>query len=541
MPAALEVARLEVEAQHAAGGRRARPRQARGDHPPDRARWAARASGRAPCRPRARRGGRAGARRPTRRSAAAASRAARRCTRRPGRRSRVGSRPASRRIRQPDSTARRVSSASSRANSASGACGARERRGRRPSRAPVAACRAGRAGRSRRPWRGARRASPRGPRRGPAAGAGRARGRRAGSRARCRGRSSQSRTSATFSNVAGSTSWIATAISSRSVLTRPPARRLAGVSSAAVWPWSSASAGRCCGCDLEQRAARRGRTTTPATRAHGSVPAPGARCRSRRSGSTPGASTGRAPGAEVVVHVEEDDVARARRSDLDRVRAGDVRRDVQVPEVEQHPGRGRGQPPHEVAHRERVVAHPPRPREDRREVLDRDGDAKRVRLLEVLRQGAFLEQSALPDGLGVRPVIVREVQSVVGDELRAGLGGVLEQPGERAVGARRCRRSGRRARGARGAAPSGRAARAARGRARAARPAPGARPRGGAWNCTQRNPAPDVLGEDPARRPLLTRDVQPEPQRQVVRFGTVHACKLRHRAVCRCFSAVTPR
>ena len=38
-------------------------------------------------------------------------------------------------------------------------------------------------------------------------------------------------------------------------------------------------------------------------------------------------------------------------------------------------------------------------------------------------------------------------------------------------------------------------------------------------------PRADVLGEGAAGRPLLPRDVQPESQRQVVGFGTVHACR----------------
>jgi hypothetical protein len=52
-------------------------------------------------------------------------------------------------------------------------------------------------------------------------------------------------------------------------------------------------------------------------------------------------------------------------------------------DVEQHPGGRRGQPAHEVAHGQRVVAQPRRSRVHRRQVLDRDRHAKRVRPLEV--------------------------------------------------------------------------------------------------------------------------------------------------------------
>jgi hypothetical protein len=107
---------------------------------------------------------------------------------------------------------------------------------------------------------------------------------------------------------------------------------------------------------------------------------------------------------------------------------------MQVPDVEQHPGGGRGQPAHEVAHGQRVVAQARRPRMDRGQVLDRDLHAKRVRPLEVAVEGAFLEASALAGTRAGRPAGVHEVQAVVGDELGARLRGVVEQSREGAVG-----------------------------------------------------------------------------------------------------------
>jgi hypothetical protein len=107
---------------------------------------------------------------------------------------------------------------------------------------------------------------------------------------------------------------------------------------------------------------------------------------------------------------------------------------VQVPEVEQHPGRRRGEPADEVAHRERVVAAPPRARVHGREVLDRERDAERLRPLEKRDEGPLLELGALAQARGRRAVCLREVQAVVGDELGARLGGVVEQPVERLVG-----------------------------------------------------------------------------------------------------------
>jgi hypothetical protein len=56
---------------------------------------------------------------------------------------------------------------------------------------------------------------------------------------------------------------------------------------------------------------------------------------------------------------------------------------------------------------------------DRRQVLDRDLHAKRVRPLEVAEEGAFLEASALAGARTGRPAGVHEVQAVVGDELGA--------------------------------------------------------------------------------------------------------------------------
>ena len=102
-------------------------------------------------------------------------------------------------------------------------------------------------------------------------------------------------------------------------------------------------------------------------------------------------------------------------------------------DVEQHPGGRRGQPAHEVAHGQRVVAQARRTRMDRGQVLDRDLHAKRVRSLEVAEEGAFLEASALAGARTGRPAGVHEVQTVVGDELRARLRGIVEQPGEGAV------------------------------------------------------------------------------------------------------------
>jgi hypothetical protein len=81
--------------------------------------------------------------------------------------------------------------------------------------------------------------------------------------------------------------------------------------------------------------------------------------------------------------MQEDDVGRDRRGDEGGIAARRVGRDVQVADVEEHPGGRRGQPAHEVAHGERVVAQPRGPRMDRRQVLDGDRHAKRVRPLEV--------------------------------------------------------------------------------------------------------------------------------------------------------------
>jgi hypothetical protein len=106
---------------------------------------------------------------------------------------------------------------------------------------------------------------------------------------------------------------------------------------------------------------------------------------------------------------------------------------MQVAEVEQHPGGGRAQPAHEVAHGQRVVAQPRRAGVHRGQVLERDLDAKRVRPLEVAEEGAFLEASALAGARTGRPAGVHEVQAVVGDELRARLRGVVEQAVEGAI------------------------------------------------------------------------------------------------------------
>jgi hypothetical protein len=70
---------------------------------------------------------------------------------------------------------------------------------------------------------------------------------------------------------------------------------------------------------------------------------------------------------------------------------------------------------------------------DRRQVLDGDPHAKRVRPLEVAEEGAFLEASALAGAQAGGPAGVHEVQAVVGDELRARLRGVVQQAGERAI------------------------------------------------------------------------------------------------------------
>ena len=141
----------------------------------------------------------------------------------------------------------------------------------------------------------------------------------------------------------------------------------------------------------------------------------------------------------------------ARGEDRRVIAAGRVGRDVQVAEVEQHPGGRRVEAAHEVAHRERVVAAPPRPGIHRREVLDRHGDAKGLRPLEERDEGSLLEQGALAEARGRRAVGFHEVQAVVGDELGARLRGVVDQALERAVAGGACPRSGRRARGARAA------------------------------------------------------------------------------------------
>jgi hypothetical protein len=70
---------------------------------------------------------------------------------------------------------------------------------------------------------------------------------------------------------------------------------------------------------------------------------------------------------------------------------------------------------------------------DRRQVLDGDDHAKRVRPLEEAAQGALLELGALADARTGRALGIREVQAVVGDDLRAHLGGIVEHPVERAV------------------------------------------------------------------------------------------------------------
>jgi hypothetical protein len=106
---------------------------------------------------------------------------------------------------------------------------------------------------------------------------------------------------------------------------------------------------------------------------------------------------------------------------------------MQVADVEQHPGGRRAQPAHEVAHGQRVVAQARRARVHRRQVLDGDRHAKRVRPLEVAVEGAFLEASALAGAQAGRPAGVHEVHAVVGDELRARLRGVVEQAGEGAI------------------------------------------------------------------------------------------------------------
>jgi hypothetical protein len=81
--------------------------------------------------------------------------------------------------------------------------------------------------------------------------------------------------------------------------------------------------------------------------------------------------------------MEEDDVGRDGGGDEGGIAVRRVGRDVEMADVEQHPGGRRGQPAHEVAHGQRVVAQPRRSRVHRRQVLDRDRHAKRVRPLEV--------------------------------------------------------------------------------------------------------------------------------------------------------------
>jgi hypothetical protein len=56
-----------------------------------------------------------------------------------------------------------------------------------------------------------------------------------------------------------------------------------------------------------------------------------------------------------------------------------------------------------------------------------------VRPLEEAAQGALLEQGALADARTGRALGIREVQAVVGDDLRADLGRVVEHPVERTV------------------------------------------------------------------------------------------------------------
>jgi len=81
--------------------------------------------------------------------------------------------------------------------------------------------------------------------------------------------------------------------------------------------------------------------------------------------------------------MEEDDVGLDRCGDEGGIAVRRVGGDVQVADVEQHPRGRRGQPAHEVAHGQRVVAQSRRSRVHRRQVLDGDRHAKRVRPLEV--------------------------------------------------------------------------------------------------------------------------------------------------------------
>ena len=238
-------------------------------------------------------------------------------------------------------------------------------------------------------------------------------------------------------------------------------------SSRAVRAASSSSGGRC-ERSISSMTGAACAATIPAIRAHGSEPRPGGRCRSSLSGSTPGASTPRRQ-PRLSWQWNSADVAGARGDERGEVRARRVGGDVQVAEVEQHPGRRRVEAAHEVADRERVVAPPPLPGVHRRQVLDRDDDAKGMRPLEERDEGPLLEQGALAEARGRRAVGFHEVEAVVGDEL-----GAAPRPrsraGRRTPGrARACRRSGR---PARAAAAAGRCGRARRGApARGAAPA----------------------------------------------------------------------
>src|SRR3954449_8759366 len=74
-----------------------------------------------------------------------------------------------------------------------------------------------------------------------------------------------------------------------------------------------------------------------------------------------------------------------------------------------------------------VMAQMRRRRVHRREVLDRDDHAKRVRALEDACEGALLELRALADARTGGARGVSEVEAVVGDERGTRLRGVVEQ------------------------------------------------------------------------------------------------------------------
>jgi hypothetical protein len=136
-----------------------------------------------------------------------------------------------------------------------------------------------------------------------------------------------------------------------------------------------------------------------------------------------------AAGAEVVVQVEQDDVAGDRAQDRFDPEAAERGGQVRVAEVEEHPDAGGVHRADEVADADRVVREARGPRPDRRQVLHGDRDAQRGGALAVRAQRALLGEGARGDAL----VHAAVVAPVVGDELGAGLVGVAEQAADGAV------------------------------------------------------------------------------------------------------------